>query len=156
MDNQAAHKTGQEEFFILDQQNEGIEIPLFRPDGSKSKHWLRIRGVFSDEFQKARRQLLSVSQAEMAKDMNDETREKFLLEKRLELTAVLIMAWSFDMDCTPENKVEFLRKAPQILQMVDKVSSDQALFTRGSSRSSKSGFSSKSSSSSRQRGRKSR
>lgn len=156
MSKPAARKTTLEDFFIRDQNNSGIQIPLFRPTGEKSEHWLRIRGVFSDEFQKARRQLLSVTQAEVAKDMPADQREEFLQEKRLELTAVLIMDWSFEKECTRENVVAFLREAPQIMQQVDKVSSEQALFTTGSLMNSKAGLTSKSSSSSPRKVRRAR
>lgn len=34
-----------ESFFTRENANEGIELPLLLPDGTKTEHWLRIRGV---------------------------------------------------------------------------------------------------------------
>lgn len=33
-----------ESFFTRENANEGIELPLLLPDGTKTEHWLRIRG----------------------------------------------------------------------------------------------------------------
>lgn len=139
----------QEEFFILDSQNEGVKVDLYRPDGTKSDHWVQIRGHFSDEFQNARRRMLSVSKAKATAQLPADQIEKEIQKKQTELTAVLIMDWSFDIECNEKNKVDFLTKAPQIAAMVDKVAAEQALFMRGSGGSSKSGSPKKSNSSSR-------
>ena len=42
-----------ESFFTRENANEGIELPLLLPDGTKTEHWLRIRGVDADGFRKA-------------------------------------------------------------------------------------------------------
>ena len=44
---------GMEAFFTRERANEGVEVPLYTPDGTKSQHWIRIRGVDSDAFREA-------------------------------------------------------------------------------------------------------
>lgn len=146
IDTTAKPKTGPEDFFIQDSQNEGIEVPLFRPDGTKSEHWLRLRGHFSDEFQKARRALFASAKGEGQKKRNQQQLDELVDNKRIELTAALVKDWSFDMPCTKENVIDFLKKAPQIAALVDTLAGDQSLFMSRSGKSSKSGLSSKSNS----------
>ena len=44
---------GMSAFFTRDRANEGIELPLYLPNGRKSEHWLRVLGVDSDAFRLA-------------------------------------------------------------------------------------------------------
>jgi hypothetical protein len=37
-------------FYTRQKANEGIQLPLFLPDGTKTDHWIRIRGIDSDAF----------------------------------------------------------------------------------------------------------
>ena len=72
-------RTGQgpapmESFSTRENANEGIELPLLLPDGTKTEHWLRIRGVDADGFRKAearsKRKMLEIA-AEKDLDKRD-------------------------------------------------------------------------------------
>lgn len=116
-----------EAFYTLEKANEGIKIPLHLPTGERSEHWIEIYGVDSDAFRRAdleaRREgvKLAAIQDPVAKDeaQADLTRK---------LRASLIKSWSFDAELTPESASEFLRKAPQIADTIDRVSSNRSLF----------------------------
>lgn len=140
MEKEQETKGGMEEFFIRDAQNEGIEVPLYRPDGTKSDHSLVLYGHFSDKFQRVRREIFATAQADFKALKDDpEKRDEALEERRLRLTAALIKSWSFPQPCSERQKVKFLRQAPQIAEMIDRVAGEQELFTRGSSNGSSAG-----------------
>lgn len=116
-----------EEFFTRSKANEGMELPLTRPDGTKTEHWIRIRGVDSDAYRKAnaesRRHLVKIAALETA-----EEREAAFDELELELKASLVISWSFEKECTPKNVKEFLREAPQIADAIDQMASRRKYF----------------------------
>ena len=129
-----------EQFFILDQQNEGIKVPLYRPDGALSGHSFTIYGHFSDIFQRTRRDILGSASADFKRiGKDDAKREEALEERRLRLVAALIKDWSFDLPCIEVHKVRFLKHAPQIADMIDRVAGEQELFTKASLSSSSPG-----------------
>ncbi len=116
-----------EAFFTRERANEGIEIPLYLPDGTKTEHWLRIRGVDSDHFRLAeaesKRDAMHVAMIE-----DPIERAKAIADAKLNLIAALVISWSFEKECTLENIKEFFRQAPQIADAVDQVASKRALF----------------------------
>lgn len=123
-----------EDFFIADQQEEGIKVPLYKPDGSLSDHHFIIHGHFSKAFQRAKRDIFA-NAAKDFKKLKGEEREQALELRRLRLVASLVKSWSFPQECTEENKVAFFRKAPQIAEMVDQTAGEESLFTKASSNS---------------------
>lgn len=118
---------GMEAFFTRERANEGIEIPLYLPDGTKTEHWLRIRGIDSDHFRLAeaesKREAMRVAMIEDPLE-----RAKAIADIKLSLIAELVISWSFEKECTHENVKEFFRQAPQIADAVDQVASKRALF----------------------------
>lgn len=123
-----------EAFHTRARANEGIEVPLFLPDGTATDHRIRIRSTDSDAFRAAeaagREHMIDV----MA---NKEQLAKFDHEaERLKLVASLVISWTFDRPCTPENVIAFLREAPQIADSIDRVSANRRNFFKGSSPSS--------------------
>lgn len=126
---------GMEAFFTRAVANQGIEVPLYLPDGTKSAHWVRIRGVDSDEFRaeeaESRRQVMDIAMME-----DKAARASAVAESKLRLIASLVIAWSFPKPCTREAVVEFFREAPQIADAVDRVASRRSLFFAGRSSSS--------------------
>lgn len=116
-----------EAFFTREKANEGIEVPLYLPDGTKTEHWLRIRGVDSDHFRLAeaesKRDAMRVAMIEDPLE-----RAKAIADAKLNLIAALVISWSFEKECTLENVKEFFRQAPQIADAVDQVASKRALF----------------------------
>ena len=118
---------GMEAFFTRERANEGVEVPLYTPDGTKSQHWIRIRGVDSDAFREAeansKRDAFRVASIEDTVE-----RAKAIQDAKLNLIAALVISWSFEKECTHENVKEFFRQAPQIADAVDQVASKRALF----------------------------
>lgn len=118
---------GMEAFFTRERANDGIEVPLYLPDGTKTEHWLRIRGVDSDHFRLAeaesKRDAMRVAMIEDPLE-----RAKAIADAKLNLIAALVISWSFEKECTLENIKEFFRQAPQIADAVDQVASKRALF----------------------------
>lgn len=115
------------EFYTRSKANEGTKVPLSLPDGSPTEHWLVIRGVDSDLFRRAearsKRKAIEIAQIE-----DDKKREEAIDEEKLGLIAVLIADWSFEEECTRENVLEFLKEAPQIADVVDRVAVSRASF----------------------------
>lgn len=118
---------GMELFHTRQFANEGIELPLYTPDGKRSEHWMRIRGVDSDEFRLAeaesKRDVMRIAQIENARDRTAEVELS-----KLTLIAALVISWSFPQECTRENVVAFLKEAPQIADAIDTAASKRSLF----------------------------
>lgn len=114
-------------FFTRGRANEGVQLPLYLPDGSKSEHWVRIRGVDSDVFRAA--------EADVKRDMfriasmeDKAERAEAMTSGKRRLVAVLVCDWSFPKPCTVENVDAFLKEAPQIMDAIDVAASKRALF----------------------------
>lgn len=124
-----------EVFYTRNKANEGIKLPLVLPTGERTEHWLQVRGVDSDAFRGAnadtQRAALNLGRIE-----NEEERKAATVEAQVRLMASLISGWSFDTPCTPEAVETLLREAPQIMDAVDKVVSNRAIFFAISSASS--------------------
>lgn len=127
--------TAQEAFFTRGQANEGIQLPLYTPDGRKSEHWVRIIGVDSDRFREAetesRREAFQVAQIE---DVS--ARAQAVADSKRRLIAVLVVAWSFETPCTVDTVADFFKEAPQIMDAIDVAASKRALFFGSRSNSS--------------------
>ena len=133
------------EFFTADESEQGVELPLFRPDGTKSDYWLRIRGVDSDEFRLAENVAKRKAALAAPEIKSDEERVKAVMEARVQLASVLVISWNLPDEFTRDNVIMLLRKAPQILDMIDKIAGDRAFFFALRSIDSKAGLSKKSS-----------
>ncbi len=116
-----------EAFFTREKANSGIKVPLSLPNGEVSDHYLMIRGVDSDSFRdadtKARRNAAIVVDME-----TDEEKDSFLEDSRLDILASLLISWSFEEECNPENIKKLFKEAPQIADAVDKVAAKRSLF----------------------------
>lgn len=125
--NNAAGAAGMNEFFTRNKANEGLQLPLYRPDGTKSDHWVRVLGVDSDVFRRAdaesRRDAFRIAQIE---DVTE--RSQAIADSKRRLVAALVVAWSFDKPCNVETVEEFFREAPQIMDAIDMAASKRALF----------------------------
>ena len=116
-----------EDFYTRKAANEGVELPLFYPDGSKSDHWLIVRGVDSDDFRRAetqaKRNIINLSQIDDEQQRNQE-----MADAELQCIASLIADWSFDKPINQQNVLEFLREAPQICDQVNRFAVRRADF----------------------------
>lgn len=133
--NKAAGAAGMDEFFTREKANEGIQVPLWRPDGTKSEHWVRIVGIDSDVFRQAdaeaRRDAIRIAQLESGSE-----RAMEIARSKRRLIAHLVVAWSFDQECTVENVEQFFVNAPQIMDAIDVAASKRTLFFAARSSSS--------------------
>lgn len=115
------------DFHTREAANNGIEVPLFLPDGTKSEHFLVVRGIDSDEFRQAdaetKRNAVLLSGIE-----GEAERNEFIADSKRTLIASLIADWSFEEECTPQNIKSFLKNAPQIADQVDTVAAKRSLF----------------------------
>lgn len=119
-----------EQFFTREKANAGTKIPLRRPDGTETEHYLVIRGIDSDAFRDA--DLKSKRAAvEIAALTDQDEQERRRKEVKLDLVSALIADWSFAEECTPENVKTLLREAPQIADSVDRLAGQRALFFGG-------------------------
>lgn len=127
-----------QEFFTRQKANEGVKLPLYLPDGTPSEHWIKVRGIDSDHFRKAeasaKRKAIEFAQIDDVEERANKVRET-----ELECIAALVAGWSFDMECTKENVVNFLREAPQIADMVNRYAARRAEFFSKKSDSSATG-----------------
>lgn len=118
---------GMDQFFTRDAANQGIELPLFYPGGGESGHWIRIRGVDSDEFRATEaaeeRGLLSATVTEKRARTDAE-----LEASTIRLLASLVISWSFPEACTRENVIRFLTNAPQIRDQINKIAAQRSRF----------------------------
>lgn len=133
------------EFYTRQTANEGVQLPLYHPDGTLSEHWIKVRGVDSDQFRQAEAKAKRKA-VEMAQIKDDQERAEAVRETELECIAVLIADWSFPEPCEFNIVVNFLREAPQIADMVNRFAARRAEFFGKKSKSSATGSKRKSSS----------
>lgn len=116
-----------EAFYTRAKANEGIKLPLVLPTGERTEHWLQIRGIDSDIFRAAEAQA-SRRVLEIAAIEDKDEKAKAENDVKADLLASLVIAWSFDQECTIENVKAFFAEAPQIANMVDRAASQRSRF----------------------------
>jgi hypothetical protein len=141
------------EFYTRQTANEGVQLPLYHPDGTLSEHWIKVRGVDSDQFRQAEAKAKRKA-VEMAQIKDDQERAEAVRETELECIATLVAGWSFPEPCDHNTVVNFLREAPQIADMVNRFAARRAEFFGKKSKSSATGSKRKSSSKSAPKARK--
>lgn len=119
--------TGMTEFYTSQSAEDGVTIPLYKPDGSKSDHSIKIRGVDSEVFRIAET-LAKRKAVDIGRLTDENERAAAALNARIELAASLVIGWTFDEKCTHQNVVRFFQNAPQIVDMVDRIAGDRSLF----------------------------
>lgn len=129
---------GMDAFKTRSRANEGQRVELHTPEGTLSPHFLIVRGIDSDEFQKAKAKQARVIAELVA--MPEGEREERALDATCDLLAVLVKDWSFSdpdlmpagelYECNLANVSQFLREAPQIREKVDEMVSRRTVFFR--------------------------
>jgi hypothetical protein len=118
---------GMDSFFTRSKANEGVQLPLYTPDGQKSEHWVRVLGIDSDAFRDAdadaRREAFNIAQM---KDPAE--RSAAIARSKRRLIAVLVIGWSFPQECTVDAVEAFFLEAPQIMDAIDTAAGRRALF----------------------------
>lgn len=129
-----------EDFFTSDRAEEGIKVPLTSPDGKDTDHWLQLRGIDSNVFRTAEAQSRrTVLKLAVDKELDESDKQDRVKDEERKVLSSLIKAWSFDMECTPENIITLLTKAPQIEDMVNKITAQRTLFFREAVKNSSDG-----------------
>lgn len=133
-----AKAMGMDAFHTRERANEGRKLPLRTPDGQPTDHWLMVRHVWSDDFQKAEEAALREAR-ETIMGMGESPDPAAVADvqrgSRVRLLASLVAGWSFDAECTPEAVAGFLTQAPQIADSIDKFAGDSRSFFGGESSS---------------------
>ena len=108
------------EFYTAKAHSKPKKLPLSLPNGHKTDHYFMILGLQSESVREAKNRV----QKEML--MNGMTKDQgFFI-----WIASMIESWSFDEDCSEENKIKFLKEAPQVADSVDIFSSNHANFAK--------------------------
>lgn len=116
-----------EDFYTREKANAGIKMPLFAPNGVKTDHWLMLRGVDSDAFRAAKTESDRES-PEIAAIKDKAERDAAIRANQRRLMSSLVVSWSFPHECTRDAVEKLFLEAPQIMDAVDKVVSNRAIF----------------------------
>lgn len=116
-----------EQFFTRQNANRGTRLALADPTtGKETEHFLHVLGTNSDAFAAANAQvrkdmLVAAEKAQEAESQGDKAAiiHQAREDGNLKVMASLISDWSFDMPCTEENKMHFLKEAPQIVSTLN-------------------------------------
>ena len=115
-------------FFTRKSANEGVKLPLYDVNtGVATDDFIRVMNFDSDAYKQAsieyhRRRLVYSGETDKAKSA------KLEIDNQATLAAALILEWSFDEELNQENAIKFLREAPQIQSMIEKIAGDRQLF----------------------------
>lgn len=116
------------DFYTVKDSNDGIEIPLTDPrTGELTEHTIRIRSCESDEYQAAK---IRYQRKRFAQSLEqDEAKAiKIEIESQRELASSLVIDWSFEPDCTPEEVLKLFKNAPHIQDALERIAGDRNLF----------------------------
>lgn len=108
------------EFFTAELHNTPKKLKLYLPDGRESEHHIMVLGVDSSQARQAKQEMyrsLAAGSVEKGKAANI-------------WIAGLIDSWTFDEECTPENKIKFLNNAPYIADAVDHFAGNHGNFVK--------------------------
>lgn len=139
MSEDTKQKVGMDAFKVKAKSEEGVEMELVLPDGTKTGEFLMIRGQDSVTFQKARARhnRLGMELLKKAKGKQDIDPGDLAIRQakdHTKLVAVLVSGWSFEDEegepvaCTLEAVVDFLEAAPQLEFQVNQFAAERAHF----------------------------
>lgn len=94
--------------------------------GAVTADYLDIRSSLSDEFTRAREEVMQRIQT--LNEPNPDKRKVAVAELQLDLKVALVAGWGFSEDFSEDAVREFLREAPQLQAMVTSVADDSARF----------------------------
>jgi hypothetical protein len=125
-------KTSFRKYGTLAQANAGAVMKVNGPDGKETEDWMKVRGIDSDAFQKAnrdmRRDIFSYLEEKGTDVKGTDEYLKFTFDAQRKLQASLVMDWSFEEPCTVDNVVELFTQAPYIAEQVDSFASKRSRF----------------------------
>jgi hypothetical protein len=115
------------DFYTRSKANDGIKVDLYLPNGEATDHFIRIRGIDSDQFRdtdtKVRRSAIKIVEID-----DEELKEEMIKDSHLDILVSLVIDWSFDDECNPANIKQLFTEAPQIADTVDRAAAKRSLF----------------------------
>jgi len=108
------------EFYTAKAHSKPKKLPLYLPDGSPTDEYLMILGAESKPVRDAKARMY---REKLQNDISLEDAKNLII-------SAMIESWSFDKECTEDNKINFLKEAPQIADKVDIFSANHANFTK--------------------------
>lgn len=120
------------DYFTSSRASVGIKVPLSLPDGTPTADWLMVVGTESEEFRRAKARAERAG-VELLSIDDIEERDKAVDMLTADVVAACIVDWSFDIECTPENRQQLVRNARYIREIVDRRMNQRALFFANSS-----------------------
>ncbi|WP_341519821.1 hypothetical protein AABC73_14815 [Pseudomonas sp. G.S.17] len=117
------------DFYVKQEAEEGRRVDLSNADGAPSEHWLVVRSVLSQQYEKAFDsikaqalvQVVELSKAggkEQALRMDKQQRRA----RKARLVASLISDWSLDLPCNETEKTNLLIQAPRLRRQIERIS----------------------------------
>jgi len=125
------------DFFTKPAAEAGCKLPVKAPDGSDTGDWVEIVGTESDQFRQAKivaeREAFAETVRFKASERGGENPCKHdsdgvLRDINTRLIASTIVSWSFDDDCTDDNKIALLDNAEYIRDLVNTSAADNGTF----------------------------
>jgi len=108
-----------ERFYTLDQSNAGKILYLEELDGTLSTDWVRVLGADSDQYEDALTKERNALSSDNPSEVKDASRR---------LYASLVVEWSFDLPCTPENVGKLFANSPFVRRQVIRFVDDRRSF----------------------------
>jgi len=97
-----------QDFYTRELSDKGVKFPLESPDGTQSDEWFTVVGAESSRYEKVHRESVKATIAG-----SDSVDQGDLL------LSALVINWSFQVDCTPDAVLDFLKNTPYIKAALD-------------------------------------
>ena len=118
-----------QDFYVRQRAEEGRRVDLSNPDGTPSGHWMVVRSVLSSQYEEAFKQISRAALGEVMQIASAGDKAAIALmtktlrrNRKARLVASLIADWSFDCDCSEQEKTRLLVSAPRLRRQIEKVS----------------------------------
>lgn len=119
-------KLSKSDFFTKEKAEKGVKIPLSLPTGEETEHWIKIISADSEAYKNverdASRRLVKEFSGAKIDSKNESIFDDKANELQLEITASLVVDWSFeDEKCTKANVIDMLKNAPHIRTQIENI-----------------------------------
>ena len=117
------------DFYVRQEAEEGRRVDLSNADGTPSGHWMTIRSVLSQQYEKAFRAIKAEALGEVLELSKAAGKEQALRmgksqrrARKARLVASLIADWSLDLPCNETEKTKLLIQAPRLRRQIERIS----------------------------------
>jgi len=116
-----------DDFCTREEANAGRQMFLARPDGRATKKYLVVRGIDSDEYRRVhQRNMRNAIRIAAIKD--DDERAKKIEQCQMDEIVSLVSGWNFDKPFNEHSLRDFLLRAPQISEEIDRFAGNRIRF----------------------------